>query len=253
MTTNIDRQLNLQEMRRQDVPLHTEVAAVLRHQIKSGALPHGTRLPALRDLTESLGVARMTIIQAMNTLEDEGLIERHSGRGTFVLKVPAPNRYTLQMRADISQLYAMVSQLEVAVECQNSGSEYIKINGTDFRIMKRTHLKNNKPFCYVELRLTAAEFEKAPYRFLREIVITVLEELNVAVASAKQKVTISYADFQLASALKIPVNSAVFRVTREFFDQDGKLIYSALLAYPGDLLEFEIDFTVPDKPANYKR
>ncbi len=238
-------QLNLQEMRRQDVPLHAEVAAVLRHQIKSGALPHGTRLPALRDLTESLGVARMTIIQAMNTLEDEGLIERHSGRGTFVRKVPAPNRHTLQMHADISQLYAMVSQLEVAVECQDFGPEYVKINDTDFRIIKRTHLKNRKPFCYVEIRLNAVEFEKAPDRFLREIVVTVLEDLDVAVASAKQKITISYADFRLANALKIPVNSAVFRVIREFFGQEGNLIYSALLVYPGDLLELEIDFTVP--------
>ncbi|MCY4203796.1 MAG: GntR family transcriptional regulator [Aestuariivita sp.] len=231
--------------------MHTEVAAVLRHQIKSGALPQGTRLPALRNLTESLGVARMTIIQAMNTLADEGLIERHSGRGTFVRKVPAPNRYKLQMHADISQLYAMVSQLEVAVECQNSGSEYVKIDGTDFRIIKRTHLKDKKPFCYVELRLSAAKFEKAPYRFLSEIVITVLEELEVVVASAKQKITISYADFQLANALQIPVNSAVFRVAREFFDQNGNLIYSALLAYPGDLLELEIDFTVPDKRVDY--
>jgi len=238
-------QLNLQEMRRQDVPLHAEVAAVLRHQIKSGELPHGTRLPALRELTESLGVARMTIIQAMNKLEDEGLIERHSGRGTFVRKVPTPDRHTLQMRADISQLYAMVSQLEVDVRGQDSGSEYTKIDGVDFRIIKRTHLKNKKPFCHVELRLSAAEFEKAPDRFLSEIAVTVLQDLNVTVASAKQNITISYADFWLANALNIPVNSAVFRVRREFFDPDGNLIYSALLAYPGDLLELEIDFAVP--------
>ena len=63
---------NLQSMRQQDVPLHAEVAAVLRHQILYGDLPYGSKLPALRELTETLGVARMTIIQAMNTLEDEG-------------------------------------------------------------------------------------------------------------------------------------------------------------------------------------
>ena len=76
--------MNLQAMKRAAVPLHAEVAEVLRHQIMSGELPAGAKLPALRELTETLGVARMTVVQAMNTLQDEGLIEKHSGKGTFV-------------------------------------------------------------------------------------------------------------------------------------------------------------------------
>ena len=237
--------VSLQSMRRQDVPLHTEVAAVLRHQIRSGELPFGTKLPALRELTETLGVARMTIIQAMNTLEDEGLIERHSGRGTFVKKVPAQNRHTLQMQAEISQIYAMVSQLQVDVKDQDTGAGISRIDGRDFQVIRRTHLKNSRPFCHVELQLDAEVFAKSPDRFLREIVVSVLEDIGVAVAAAKQRITISYADFNLANSLKIKVNAAVFRVVREFFDEDGRLVYSALLIYPGDLLELEIDFTLP--------
>ena len=237
--------MSLQSMRRQDVPLHAEVAAVLRHQIRSGELPFGTKLPALRELTETLGVARMTIIQAMNTLEDEGLIERHSGRGTFVKRVPAPNRYTLQMQAGISQIYAMVSQLQVDVEDQDTGAESVRVDGRDFQVVRRTHLKDSRPFCRVEFQLDAEVFAMAPDRFFREIAVSVLQDLGVAVASARQRITISYADFNLASALEITVNAAVFRVVREFFDEDGKLIYSALLVYPGDLLELEIDFTLP--------
>lgn len=238
--------MNLQSMRRQDIPLHAEVAAVLRHQIRSGELSHGTKLPALRELTESLGVARMTIIQAMNTLEEEGLIERHSGRGTFVREIPTADRYTLHMQAEISQIYAMVSQLQVDVEDQDTGAEVVQIDGRDFRLMKRTHLKDNKPFCQVELRLDAEVFERAPERFQKEIAVAVLKDLGVAVASAKQKVTISYADFELAAALGITVNTAVFRVVREFFYESGQLVYSALLMYPGELLELEIDFALPD-------
>lgn len=239
-------QINLQAMRRQDVPLHAEVAAVLRHQIRTGELSQGTKLPALRELTESLGVARMTIIQAMNTLEDEGLIERHSGRGTFVKKVPVPDRYKLQMHADISQIYAMVSQLKVDVESLKDEPSTEQIDGADFKVMARTHLMNNKPFCYVNLKLASKVFERAPDRFLEEIAVTVMEDLGVDVQSAKQKVTMSYADFDLAKALDITVNAAVFRVAREFYDASGKLIYSALLTYPGELMELEIDFRLPD-------
>ncbi|WP_136442632.1 GntR family transcriptional regulator [Pacificoceanicola onchidii] len=238
--------MNLQSMRRQDVPLHAEVAAVLRHQIKSGELPHGTKLPALRELTETLGVARMTVIQAMNTLEEEGLIERYSGRGTFVRDIPITSRHTLQMQADISQIYAMVAQLEVDVQDMQSEARIATIDGQEFRVMNRTHLKDGKPFCHVELRLNNAVFARAPDRFAREIAVSVLKDLGVSVSSAKQKITMSYANFELAEALGVRVNSAVFRVSREFFDPEGNLVYSALLIYPGDLLELEIDFTLPD-------
>lgn len=76
-----------------------------------------------------------------------------------------------------------------------------------------------------------------------------LRDLGIGTASAKQKITISYAGFEMAQTLGITVNSAVFRVFREFFDEEGALVYSALLTYPGDLLELEIDFTIPKEPA----
>ena len=52
----------------------------------------------------------------------------------------------------------------------------------------------------------------------------------------------------MAQALGIKVNSAVFRVLREFLDEDDGLIYSATLSYPGDLLELEMEFATGDLP-----
>ncbi|MEM9441622.1 MAG: GntR family transcriptional regulator [Pseudomonadota bacterium] len=233
--------MNLQAMKRSAVPLHAEVAEVLRHQIMSGELASGTKLPALRELTDQLGVARMTVVQAMNTLEDEGLIEKHSGRGTFVREVKIPPRHTLQLKADISQIYTMVDQLEVSVLQRDAQIEKSK-EGRYFRSMSRIHARAGKPFCRVDLRLDDQIFDRAPERFATEIVVSVLRDLGVTVDKARQKVTISYADFAMAQALEIKVNSAVFRVQREFLDSKGDLIYSATLYYPGDLLELEMEF-----------
>ena len=233
--------MNLQAMKRTAVPLHAEVAEVLRHQIMSGELPTGTKLPALRELTEQLGVARMTVVQAMNTLEDEGLIEKHSGRGTFVKAVKIPARHTLQMKADISQIYTMVDQLEVSVR-QTDDVIQKDASGRYFRSMSRIHTRLGKPFCQVDIRLDDQIFERAPERFSQEIVGSVLRDLGVTVHKARQRVTISYADFAMAQALGIKVNSAVFRVLREFLDDSDQLIYSATLFYSGDLLELEMEF-----------
>ncbi len=233
--------MNLQAMRRQAVPLHAEVAEVLRHQIMSGDLAPGARLPALRELTEELGVARMTVVQAMNTLEDEGLIEKHSGRGTFVREVQIPSRVALQMKADLSEIHAMVEQLEVSVRKGDITIEKSK-DGRYFRSMRRIHARGGKPFCQVDIQLDDDVYEQAPDRFTQEIVVAVLRDLGIDVERARQNITIAYADFNLAKALGIKVNSAVFKVLREFFDAEGKLIYSAKLYYPGDLLELDIEF-----------
>lgn len=234
--------MNLQAMKRAAVPLHAEVAEVLRHQIMSGDLRAGSKLPALRELTEQLGVARMTVVQAMNTLEEEGLIEKHSGKGTFVKAVKVPVRHTMQMKADISQIYEMVDQMEVSVT-QNAAVIEKTADGRYFRAMTRIHARLGKPFCQVDIKLDDDVFDRAPDRFGSEIVVSVLRDLGVTVQKARQKVTISYADFSMAQALGVKVNSAVFRVLREFEDEGGKLIYSAALSYPADMLELEMEFT----------
>lgn len=237
--------MKLQAMKREAVPLHAEVAAMLRHQIRSGELSPGTQVPALRELCEQLGVARMTVVQAMNSLEDEGLIERFSGRGTFVKKeVETHNRHTLHMQAEMSQLHSLVSQLEVSV-LDGETSVESEEDGRDYLCMRRLHARGGKPFCQVDIRLDNTLFVQAPDRFANEIVVTVLNDLGVVVANARQNLTISYADFELAGALNIKVNSAVFRVFRQFYDEAGQLIYSANLIYPGDQLALEIEFT-PD-------
>lgn len=233
--------MNLQSIRRSSVPLHVEVAELLRRQILSGDLVAGAKLPPLRVLIDQLGVARMTIIQAMNALEEEGLIERHSGRGTFVKAVNIPDRHTMQMKADISQIYAMVEGLEVSVS-QNEAVIDKTSNGQYVRAIRRIHNRSGKPFCQVDIQLDDQIYELAPERFSNEIVVSVLRDLGLVVKKARQKVTISYADFSLAQALGVKVNSAIFKVFREFIDIDGRLIYSATLSYPGDLLDLEIEF-----------
>jgi DNA-binding GntR family transcriptional regulator len=72
------------------IPVYHQLTLVLRKKILSGEWAEGRKIPKEEDLASEYGVSRVTIRQAMDTLEKEGLISRQKRVGTFVQKVPQP-------------------------------------------------------------------------------------------------------------------------------------------------------------------
>jgi len=70
--------------RQERTDLHEQVAAEIRRAIAEGEAQPGERLPPARDLAAVLGVNRNTVLRALRTLRDEGLLEFRRGRGITV-------------------------------------------------------------------------------------------------------------------------------------------------------------------------
>ncbi|MFG2280751.1 GntR family transcriptional regulator [Streptomyces asoensis] len=72
---------------------YEQVRAQIAEQARSGALPVGYRLPTVRGLAESLGLAANTVAKAYRALEGDGVIETRGRNGTFVAAAgPAAER-----------------------------------------------------------------------------------------------------------------------------------------------------------------
>lgn len=69
---------------RAEVPLYRHLYFQIRNAILDGRLRSGVRLPASRGLCRRLTVSRNTVQQAYDQLVADGLLETHSGAGTFV-------------------------------------------------------------------------------------------------------------------------------------------------------------------------
>ncbi len=69
-------------------PLYRLLAHALRNAILTGDIPAGTRLPAERALAAALAVSRNTVVAAYDALEQEALITRRHGSGTWVESLP---------------------------------------------------------------------------------------------------------------------------------------------------------------------
>ena len=76
--------LYLQISRQNRLAIYRQIAEQIRLQINNGRLPEGTRLPTVRKLSADLGVTPLTIHNAYNELQADGLVESVVGRGTFV-------------------------------------------------------------------------------------------------------------------------------------------------------------------------
>src|SRR5436190_1414544 len=79
-----------------------QVVRRIGEAIGAGLLAPGERLPGQVELADTLGVARMTLRQALAVLEDAGLLEMRRGRtgGAFVAAGPRPRRVPGRSRAD---------------------------------------------------------------------------------------------------------------------------------------------------------
>ncbi|MFJ6087290.1 GntR family transcriptional regulator [Streptomyces sp. NPDC092369] len=63
---------------------YEQVRAQISEQARAGVLPVGYRLPTVRGLAESLGLAANTVAKAYRALETDGVIETRGRNGTFV-------------------------------------------------------------------------------------------------------------------------------------------------------------------------
>ena len=64
--------------------LYRQIADQLEQLIAAGEFPAGSRLPAERELAQTLGVSRTSVREAIISLEMSGLVEVRVGTGIFV-------------------------------------------------------------------------------------------------------------------------------------------------------------------------
>ena len=70
---------------RDDIPIYLQILRHVKRGIVSGTVKNGDELPSRRVLSALLGVNPNTIQKAYRMLEDERLIESHSGAKSYVV------------------------------------------------------------------------------------------------------------------------------------------------------------------------
>lgn len=74
--------------------------------IRSGRLPVGTRLPAIRKAAESAGIAPGTVARAYRELEAQGVLDTRGRYGTFVSDPAGSSALHRRELSELAESYA---------------------------------------------------------------------------------------------------------------------------------------------------
>ncbi|KAA5602074.1 GntR family transcriptional regulator [Blastochloris sulfoviridis] len=230
-------------------PRYAQVAADLRRRIEAGEWRFGDRLPPLEAFEDDFGVARVTIRQAMEILEKEGLVRRVQGKGTFVLKKTDDKRWlVMDLHLDGLMRFAFTVTSRLTAEPAEAGlpplrqdegtpaPAYVKIENMQFR--------DTLPFAVSRLWVASDLFEAAPDRFRKETVIVVVYSLlGERIARARQTFTVDSASNHIAKLLKVGIGFPTAESRIMIVDDAGRLAYLGLSSIRGDCVHFEADLT----------
>ena len=87
-----------------DIPLYSQLVNIIKRNITAGTLVPGDLIPSESELCKTFDISRSTVRQAVSMLEDEGLVIRKQGRGTYVAE-PKMSRKT-------EKLYSFTTEVQ---------------------------------------------------------------------------------------------------------------------------------------------
>lgn len=70
------------------VPLYFKIKRILEGRVLAGEFPVGSQLPAEHEFCREYAASRNTLRKALELMEQEGVIQRFRGKGSFVRKLP---------------------------------------------------------------------------------------------------------------------------------------------------------------------
>ena len=227
------------------VPLYIQVAAELRRRIESGRWASGQKISTIEDLQEEFGVARVTVRQAVELLEKDGLVRRQQGRGTFVTTDVEDTRW-LKLDTSWSSLIETLKHnvpkfmpVSAPMALPRLGPEEGRA-AADYVFLRSVQYRGNRAYSVVNVQLAKDIYERDPQAFRRHAALPIVAGMKgVRIASARQTLVIGSADPEIAGLLGVPLNAPTAEARCIVVDRRGIAIYVADIIYRGDCIRLE--------------
>ncbi len=233
--------------KRSPIPLYIQVAATLRRRIEVGHWKPGQKISTLEELEAEFQMARVTVRQAIEILENEGLVQCRQGKGTFVTHGIKDKRW-LNLETEWSELVKTIEDNVPRFIDSADAPRQPRLKTGDGRLAEEyVHLlsvqsRHKEPYAVVSVHLARDVYERAPDVFRSRVALPVLSTLDgVTIARAHQTLVIGSADMEAAELLNIVLNSPTAEARCVVIDDQGVAVYVAEIIYRGESVKLHID------------
>lgn len=229
-------------------PIYIQIHNRLRKAVEDGQWQVGDKIPSERELAIQFGVSRMTLRQAVQTLVEEGLLERRVGAGTYVA-----NRKVQERMSGVTSFTELMEQAGKVPSSRTvsyhitapslSESEKLQLSPTEQILrMERIRFGNDEPICFE----VATVPERLIKRFSKEDVTNSLyrvleDEAGLKVGHAQQTVSAMTASERVAEYLNVKRNAPLLRLRQVSFLNDGTPFEYVRTQYVGSRFEFYLE------------
>jgi GntR family transcriptional regulator len=228
------------------VPLYVQIAEGLLDQIESGEVSPGERLPSERELSERLGVNRMTLRQALGLLESQGLLVRRRGDGTYVAERKierqasqlAPFTRSMQRRGYLPGAQVITFEKRAAEAAEARELELPLMAAVYF--VRRLRLLNQEPMMLERFTIPAQRFPGFEGHDLadRSAYAVMEEEYGISVVRARQSLEPVVATEYEAKLLEVEPGAPLMLERRVGLDEADQPIEHGRDLYRGDRFRF---------------
>ena len=214
-------------------PRYLVVIEQIKEKIKDGQLEPGERLPSETAFAKELGVSRNTLREALRILEEENIIIRKHGVGTFVNKQPV-------FSGGIEELFSITDMIER--EGKKPGTEilftgYVDPHSDDVKelnmekneqvfLVKRVRTADETPLVYCIDKIPANLLGKK-YKLNQESILLSLEEAGITIAYAKAEIKTTGYNEEISEIMKCDRDTPLLILRQIHYDLDNRpVLYS---------------------------
>lgn len=224
------------------VPRYHQIAQALRERIGAGDIAPGERLDNQRRLAQDFGVTLMTLRQALEVLERDGLITRRHGLGTFAA-APSVDYDILHFRAFAGDLSAVGENVatrflrsQMTRADRRAARELGLESGARVFALERLRLVDGRPTSFQVSHLPATLGEEVAKA---DLTVTPLGQvlafkLGIEITGARETVSAETLPARAARELGCAPGVPCFRSDRLSFDAQSRPIVYDRVFIPGD-------------------